>query len=267
MKKVAILDLYNGAANLGMANIQKIISENGFSFEVFDVRAKGEIPSTEFDIYISTGGPGSPFDGEGKEWEQKYFSFVEKLWHHNQYYPKKKHVFFICHSFQMMVRHFNLGQVCKRKSMSFGIFPVHLTDEAKEDGLFQELPHPFYAADFRYYQVVQPNEEKLKALGGHIIALEKVRPHVEMDRAVMAMQISPEFIGTQFHPEADPEGMKTYYAHPEKRLEVEKTYGEYKYETIMECLEDKDSDSILNTYQHILPNFLRQASEKLYMMA
>ena len=78
MTKVAILDLYNGSANLGMANIQKIITENGFSFEVFDVRSKGEVPNTDFDIYISTGGPGSPFEGEGKQWEENYFSFVEK---------------------------------------------------------------------------------------------------------------------------------------------------------------------------------------------
>lgn len=60
--KVAILDLYNGAANLGMQSIEAILAEENMRFERFDVRAKNELPSGHHDIYISTGGPGSPFD-------------------------------------------------------------------------------------------------------------------------------------------------------------------------------------------------------------
>jgi GMP synthase-like glutamine amidotransferase len=75
----------------------------------------------------------------------------------------------------------------------------------------------------------------------------------------MAMRISPEFVGTQFHPEADPEGMRDYYAHAEKRMEIIKQHGEMKYEGMMDALEDNDADSILNTYNHVLPTFLDQA--------
>lgn len=262
--KVAILDLYNGVANLGMKNIQAIIHNARMRYEIYDVRGKGELPDGSHDIYISTGGPGSPFDGEGTMWEKNYFNFIEKLWRHNQIYERKKFVFFICHSFQMMVRLFELGEVCKRRSMSFGVFPIHITPEGENDAVFGGLPTPFYAADFRYYQVVQTNENNLKELNGSVLALEKIRPHVSYERAIMAMRISPEFIGTQFHPEADPVGMLDYYSHPEKRLEIIKQHGESKYDYIMDVLDDTNSDSILNTYKHILPAFLRQAKQNVY---
>lgn len=261
--KVAILDLYNGHANMGMKNIQNILLENGFTFEVFDVRAANQLPDGSHDIYISTGGPGSPFDGEGQEWEENYFQLIDSLYQHNLTHTRKKFVFFICHSFQMMVRHFGFGEVCKRRSMSFGVFPVHKTEEGEQDLLFHKLPSPFYVADFRHYQVIKPNYERLAELGGYVVALEKVRPHVEYERAVMAIRITPEFIGTQFHPEADPEGMKDYYEHPEKRLEIIKAHGEYKYDEIMDYLVDTDADSLLSTFNIILPTFLRQAHMNL----
>jgi len=260
---VAILDLYNGAKNMGMSNIQQILTKNGFDFEVFDVRAKMEIPNGTHDLYISTGGPGSPYDGEGGEWENRYFNLIDKIWDHNQTNEKKKHIFFICHSFQMMVRHFDIGYVCKRKSMSFGVFPIHKTKEGENDAILKTLADPFFAADFRHYQVVQPKDEKIAELGGAILSLEKVRPHLDFERAIMAMRISPEFFGTQFHPEADPEGMKIYYRNPERRAEVIEQHGENKYDYILNQLDEKDADSILHTYNYLLPAFLTQSYNHL----
>jgi imidazoleglycerol phosphate synthase glutamine amidotransferase subunit HisH len=38
-----------------------------------------------------------------------------------------------------------------------------------------------------------------------IISLEKIRDHVQYERAIiMAVRFTPYFVGTQFHPEADP---------------------------------------------------------------
>ncbi len=263
-RKVAILDLYNGVSNLGMKNIIHLIQSVGMEYDVFDVRAKNEIPEVEkYDIYISTGGPGSPFDGEGSRWESDYFYLIDELWNHNQQNERKKHVYFICHSFQMMVRFFDIGEIYKRRSMSFGIFPVHLTELGRRDSLFRNLADPFMVADFRYYQMTHPNIPNIEGLGGAILALEKIRPHVNLERAIMAMRISPEFIGTQFHPEASPEGMRIYYAQPEKRLEIIKQHGEVKYDGIMDKLEDQNSDSILGTYEYLLPTFLIQAKNQI----
>jgi GMP synthase-like glutamine amidotransferase len=47
-------------------------------------------------------------------------------------------------------------------------------------------------------------------LGVTILRLEKERPHVNLERAIMAIRFSKEVFGTQFHPEADGEGMLRY---------------------------------------------------------
>ena len=56
--KVAVLDLYDGVANEGMRGFREILQcykhhDNiELSYEVFDVRKKGETPGIDFDIYI-----------------------------------------------------------------------------------------------------------------------------------------------------------------------------------------------------------------------
>jgi len=66
--KLAILDMYENAPNEGMRCIKAIAQAHAdfVDWKVFDVRHKNEVPGNEYDIYISSGGPGSPFDGEGK---------------------------------------------------------------------------------------------------------------------------------------------------------------------------------------------------------
>ena len=106
--KAAVIDLYNNERNEGIRCIKDILSaaskSNGNSpleFNVFETRYKNEIPGPDYDIFISSGGPGSPFEGEGTQWEKKYFNLIDTIWNYNQNNPeKKKYVFFICHSFQ-----------------------------------------------------------------------------------------------------------------------------------------------------------------------
>ncbi|MCS7018433.1 MAG: GMP synthase [Cytophagales bacterium] len=264
--RVAILDLYDNFPNQGMRCIKQIIHEQSgvhdgvlLDFDVFECRYRNEFPNAEqYDIYISTGGPGSPYDGEGKQWEKNYFKLIEKLWGHNQNQnDNKKHVFFICHSFQMVVRLFDLGHVTQRRSTSFGVFPVHKTIEGMNDSIMGLLPDPFYAVDSRDWQVVQPNFNRMREIGAQILSLEKIRPHVNLERAVMAMRISNEFFGTQFHPEADPIGMSIYFQQEERREQVIKNHGLQKYQDMIEHL--NDPDKIMLTYSTLIPAFLNQA--------
>jgi homoserine O-succinyltransferase/O-acetyltransferase len=268
--KVAVLDLYNNVPNQGMRCVKQILQDTdlelegvSLDYDVFDCRHRDEFPdAAQYDVYVSTGGPGSPFDGEGKPWEANYFRLVDQLWNHNQTHPdRKKYGFFICHSFQMMCRHFELGHVTKRRSTSFGILPVHKTAEGLHDPLYHPLPDPFYVVDSRDWQVVQPNFTRLRELGGRVISLEKIRPHIDLERAVMAVRISDEFFGTQFHPEADAIGMNIYFQQEEKRRSVIENHGEQKYREMINHL--NDPDKIALTYQSILPSFLKTSVDKL----
>ncbi len=267
---VALIDLYNGEANLGIQAIKDLVnlwSEQAagvsLALHQFETRNLGDIPGTEFDIYISSGGPGSPFDGEGLPWEASYFDWIDKIWRHNQRASvangdlAPKHVLFICHSFQMMCRHFKLGEVTKRRSQSFGVLKAFQSEAGKTDPLFENLQDPFYVADFRDWQVIQPNQAVFQELGATILAHEKIRPHVDLERAIMGIRLSKEMVGVQFHPEADPAGMLVHFQKTARRENIIKEHGENKFNQIISRL--KDPEFLLHTYERVIPNFLQNA--------
>lgn len=262
--KVAVLDLYEGTANQGMRCIREILG--GYSdilqFEAFDVRCEAALPSLDFDIYISSGGPGDPRFGDGI-WEVAYYMWLDKVWAYNRD-PKnkrKKFVFFICHSFQMACMYFKVAKVTERKSMSYGTFPVYMTPEGTDDMIFKTLSNPFYIADFRRFQVVQPDHALLREMKGQILAIEKPRPEIPLERAVMAIRFSPEFFGTQFHPEADATGMLCWLQDEEMKTRICDEHGSDKYEQMKRDL--SDPEKIEKTQQTILPAFLNYAIESL----
>lgn len=256
----------NNHANEGMRCILQLIrsvqgnDHSELAFEVFNVRGSNEIPGLDYDMYISSGGPGSPLPSE-EPWEKPYFQLIDQLFAWNRQNKRKKFVFLICHSFQLVVRHLELGMLSKRKSTSFGIFPVHKTDDGCSEKLFQGLPDPFYAVDSRDFQITEPNLERINELGASILCLEKIRPHVALDRAIMSIRFSPEIIGTQFHPEADNEGMLRYFQTDEKRNQIVANFGQEKYDAMVAYLQDPDKIAL--TESVILPGFLRDAIASL----
>lgn len=263
--RVAILDLYEGQANQGMRCIRDIllqweaVNQVELICQEFEVRLKLEVPDTSFDIYISSGGPGSPLETEGSEWERNYFRWLEQIEQHNLQADDtdKKHVFFICHSFQLACRHYGIGNVCKRKSTAFGVFPIHMLEEGKHEPVFEGLKDPFYSVDSRDYQVIEPNHARLREMGGRILAIEKDRPHVPYERAIMSVRFNDHFLGTQFHPEADATGMHMYLLREDKKKTVIENHGEAKWQSMVEQLQDPEK--IMWTYRHVLPNFLNLA--------
>lgn len=257
--RLAILDMYEGIPNQGMRCINEILSQfgNEIEWEIFDVRSKAEVPDLSFDIYISTGGPGNPKEGDGI-WDVKYFKWLDAVWHWNQNPEnQRKHVFLICHSFQMACQHFGLAEISRRKSVSFGTFPCHMTKEGLSEPLFEGLENPFFVADFRDYQLTQPNEAQFRRMGAKLLALEKVRPHVALERAVMAVRFSDEIVGVQFHPEADSAGMLKHFMDPERRQKIIMEHSEEKYLQMIAHLNDPGKIGL--THDIILPLFLRRA--------
>jgi homoserine O-succinyltransferase len=268
--RIAILDMYNNARNEGMRCIRQLLArsadENGVVFHVdtFNVRAENELPGLDYDLYISSGGPGSPLASD-ELWEPLYFQFVDSLLTYNQANESKKHLLLICHSFQLVSRHLGIGDISLRKSTSFGVLPVHLTPAGLAEPVLQGLPEPFYVVDSRDYQLAHLNLSRLEALGAEVLCLEKERPHVPLARAVMAIRFTPEVLGTQFHPEADGEGMLRYMRTEERKQQVITAYGEAKYEEMVGLL--ANPDTIEHTESIILPTFLRRAIVQLGQLA
>ncbi len=265
--RVAVIDMYNRTANRGLGNIINLLEKTSthwpLEYRVFETRYLADVPDLSYDIFISSGGPGDPFDGQGTRWEKRYFQLLETIWEHNQQETAhlRKHMLFICHSFQLMARFFELGQVTRRRSRSFGVFPVHKTEAGHTDPLLDTLGDPFYAADFRHWQVIQPNRQRMEELGARILALEKIRPHVNLERAVMAIRLSEELVGTQFHPEADPENMLHHFTQEAQRKQIIEEHGKEKYERIIHRM--KNPAYLYQTFQKVLPTFLKRAIKQL----
>ena len=265
--KIAVIDMNDGAPNQGMGGILSILDqyqeEMGLhlSTDVFDLRQKNELPDTGYDVYISSGGPGSPFDGVGQQWEMNFFKLLDDIDTYNQTSAgQKKYVFLICHSFQMACRKYGLGTVSRRKSPAFGIFPISMTAEGTQDPVFKGLPNPFYAVDSRDWQVIYGEQNDFEDHIAEVAAIEKFRPHIDFERCIMSIRFSKEVMGTQFHPEADPVGMKTYLLQEDRKASIIGDHGEEKYLDMLNSVDDPERISL--TKKLILPNFLNEAIQQ-----
>jgi len=267
--RLAILDLYEGHPNEGMRCIRQLLQQyardNSITLrsDEFDVRQQSSLPDLTYDIYISSGGPGSPLDSVHTQWEKLYFEWLQSVEAYNNQpgNDSKKQILFICHSFQLACRYFGVARVARRRSPAFGVFPVHQLEGARDEPLFAGLKDPFYAVDSRDYQVIQPNHRRLQELGASLLAIEKERPHVPLERAIMAIRFNEHMIGTQFHPEADAMGMARYLQRDDRKKTVIENHGYEKWKSMIEQL--NDPDKILYTQSHVIPNFLNQAVEQV----
>ncbi|MCQ9633779.1 GMP synthase [Chryseobacterium sp. WG14] len=269
--RIALLDMNNNHVNQGFRNIKEISeafqqnSEENVVIKTFDIRFKDEMPEIgDFDIFISSGGPGNPHR-EGLEWENRFALFLDAIFEHNQYNEDKKYLFLICHSFQLASIHWNLGNICKRKSYSFGVMPVHKTKEGKEEFLFKNLQDPFYAVDSRAYQFIEPDHKRFEKLGMKIVAIEKSRPHINLERAIMAIRFSDEIFGTQFHPEASPEALIENLKDDKNKEAMIENFGMEKYLETMDRIDDEDK--IILTRNQVLPRFLQFAKKNILKKA
>lgn len=265
--RIALLDMNNNFPNQGMKNIVHITEHfkqnynHPVEVKTYDVRYKNQWPNiADFDIMISSGGPGNPHR-EGHAWEQPYADLLTHLLQHNQLSSEKKFGFLICHSFQLAVIHWKIANVCKRKSYSFGVMPIHKTDEGKSNFLLKNLPEPFHAVDSRAYQCIEANSETMSQLGMETLAIEKMRPHIHLERALMAVKFSDELYGTQFHPEANPDGMLENLKDESNKAAMIKNYGLEKYLETVDRIDDPDK--IVLTQQQILPRFLKFSADHI----
>ncbi|HUP14073.1 MAG TPA: hypothetical protein VM187_17755, partial [Niastella sp.] len=87
--QVALLDLYEGQVNEGMRCIRDILNQYSKTNNIklvckeFNVRQKCQLPDLQHDLYISSGGPGSPLMN-GLEWERLYFEWIHLIEQYNR---------------------------------------------------------------------------------------------------------------------------------------------------------------------------------------
>lgn len=240
-----------------MRCIEKIAQEAGMEVDHFDVRGKGDVPKAkDYHLFLSTGGPGDPHEVDSHDWGSAWGCWLDELLDLNRG-PEKRYAFLICHSFQMACIHWGLAEVTQRRKPAFGIYPMSKTDAGKEDSVLAGLGDPFWVIDSRDWQVVHPHVKAMDRFGAKTLAIERARPHVNLERAAMAISFTPEIVGTQFHPEADETSMQAYIDDPRMVEQLAGRHGLDRIEKIKENL--GDLTKVKATHDTLLPSFLRNA--------
>ncbi|NUM79784.1 GMP synthase [bacterium] len=261
--RVAILDMNNGHRNIGVRNIQRIVTNFAhslsdshphvsFKTERFHVRDKNEVPDLSFDFYISSGGPGSPLEDDGTGWEKAYFKLLDQLIEHNLSHADKKYFFGICHSFQTMAKKFNIAKIDRREKRKLGVVPIFKTTDGKNDPMFEGLLEKFYAFDNRDWQVFDPDMRQLKNLNARILSYEEEDHRI--GKAITGIRYSDEMESVQFHPEAERDGILIRFTDPDEKLHIIEILGKKEYEKLIQSL--NNPRKLLRTYKTILPGFL-----------
>jgi hypothetical protein len=81
---------------------------------------------------------------------------LTQIWDHNKSNEQKKYLFLVCHSFQLAVIHFGIAECLQEKSYSFGVMPIHKSEDGEQEFLFKNLPDPFYGVDSGRINVLNP---------------------------------------------------------------------------------------------------------------
>jgi homoserine O-succinyltransferase len=263
--RLCIVDMNNAHVNQAMRCLRGLVStffsrvqaaNPDLPCELVEVSPRdtnNPIPR-DCDLYLSSGGPGSPFDGDGMPWADDFGRFsdgvVESCIRGG---AGQRAMFAICYSFEMVVRHFELAHIGPRAERKFGVMPVYTTTEGQDHPLLAPFGDRLFAFEHRNWEAIDLDERRLRELGGRLLARES-RDGVSKGRALLALDVAPGIESVQFHPEADRPGVMNWVARPEQAAAFKAMYGEETYNAMLRTLEDPRR--LARTYALVIPGWL-----------
>jgi GMP synthase-like glutamine amidotransferase len=263
--RLCIIDMNNAHVNQAMRCLRGIAQgffdhvakrNPGLSCELVEVspRDTNDPVPRDADLYLSSGGPGSPFDGDGQPWSEDYGRFsdgvVESAARGG---ADRRALFAICYSFEMVVRHFQVTHIGPRAERKFGVMPIYTTSEGQRHPLLAAFGDRLFAFEHRNWEAIDPDEGRLHSLGGKVLARES-RDGVSKGRAVLAIDVAPGIEAVQFHPEADRPGVMNWVARPEQAAAFKAVYGEVTYQAMLRTLDDPRR--LARTFALVIPGWL-----------
>lgn len=263
--RVCIVDMNNGHVNQAMRCLRGIVgnffervrADNpALPCELVTVspRDTGDEVPRDCDLYLSSGGPGSPFDGDGAAWVEDYSRFVDGVVESaTRGGSERRALFAICYSFEMVVRHFRLAAINPRAERKFGVMPVYTTPEGMAHPLLQPFGDRLFAFEHRNWEAVDLDDRLLRSLGGKVLALES-RDGFSKGRAILGLDVAPGVEAVQFHPEADRPGVMNWVARPDQAAAFRATYGEVTYQAMLRTLDDPRR--LARTYALVIPGWM-----------
>lgn len=208
------------------------------------------------DIYIGSGGPGSPFDGDAQPWFSDFSGFCDwMLEQARREDEEQKSLFGVCYTYELLVRHFRVADMVTRDSRKFGVMPIYTTSYGQSHPLLGAFKDRLFAFEHRNWEAVNPDEKRMKELGGGLLAQES-RDGYSKGRGLLGIDFGPGIEAVQFHPEADRAGVMSWVARPEQAAAFRATYGEETYQAMLRTLDDQNR--LARTFALVIPGFLQR---------
>lgn len=208
----------------------------------------------EADLYLGSGGPGSPYDGDDQPWFGDFAAFVDEVVESaSGPAATRKALFGVCYTFELLVRHFRVATMAMRDSRKFGVMPIYTTPAGQAHPLLGAFGDRLFAFEHRNWEAIDLDEKRLEALGGAFLAQES-RDGWSKGRAILGLDLGSNVECVQFHPEADRAGVVSWVARPEQAEAFRATYGEETYQAMLRTLDDPTR--LARTYAIVIPGFL-----------
>jgi 3-oxoacyl-[acyl-carrier-protein] synthase-3 len=213
-----------------------------------------ELPPTDCDLYLSSGGPGSPFEHDGETWLTSYYGWLDSIVERNlREGSAAPGLLGVCYTFELLINHFKVARMVQRANRKFGVMPIYTTAE----GLAHPLTAPFqdrlFAFENRSWEAVDLDERQLRSLGGKLLARES-RDGYSKGLGLHAFEFAPGIEGTQFHPEADKPGVIAWLRKREQAEAFIEAYGAITYQRMLRTLDNPER--LAKTFTSLIPGWL-----------
>lgn len=225
-------------------------------------RDKADAIPPGFDIYLSSGGPGSPFDSEGTPWGAQYATFLDSVYEaHDKGRADAPALMPICYSFELIIMHFRVARLVPRAEKKFGVQPQYTTEAGRNHPLLAMFKDRIFAFEHRSWDALEPDAKLLAALSGAVLAAES-RPELhDKGESITSVHIGPGIESTLFHPEADRAGIHAWIDKPEQEAAFKEAYGTLTHERMMRTI--AHPERIDRAHKEVIPGFLRRHVNRL----
>ena len=264
--RLCLVDMNNGVANEATRCFRRLFDQFAarvravnptleISFKHVQPRNLGELPDRDVDLVLSSGGPGSPYDGYTDPWCDGYRAFLDHVVERNQLDPvESPGMFVVCHSFEVTVTHFGLATMVRRPTRKFGIMPCYITESGMKSNVFAPFGDRLFVWEHRNWEAHDLDEKKLAGMGGRLLARESRIGREDKGKAILGLDFAPGLTGTQFHPEADRPGVMAWINRPEHTADLKDAYGEDLYDKMVKTL--ADPQRLARTFAILIPGWL-----------
>lgn len=224
------------------------------SMLVVQPRNKHELPPQDCDLYLSSGGPGSPFEHDGEPWLDSYRAWLDSIVERNlRNEPAAPGLLGVCYTFELLIAHFGVARMAQRESRKFGVMPVYMTEEGMAHPLTTSFRDRLFAFENRSWEAIDLDEKKLRDLGGKVLARES-RDGVSKGAGLLALDFAPGIEGTQFHPEAEKPGVIAWLRKREQAEAFIGAYGAITYQRMLRTLDNPER--LAKTFTSLIPGWL-----------